>query len=45
MRINFTRDRRDSHDASVQELTNRQLNLSKHHDQVVGALDMLFQGF
>ena len=29
----------------VQELTNRQHNLSKHHDQVVGALDMLFQGF
>ncbi len=29
----------------VQELTRREHNLSRHHDQIVGALDMLFQGF
>jgi toxin CcdB len=29
----------------VKELTRREHNLSKHHDQIVGALDMLFQGF
>jgi toxin CcdB len=27
------------------ELTRPHGNLSKHHDQIVGALDMLFQGF
>jgi toxin CcdB len=30
---------------SVHELTRREDSLSKHHDQIVGALEMLFQGF
>ncbi|TGQ67614.1 plasmid maintenance protein CcdB [Mesorhizobium sp. M00.F.Ca.ET.186.01.1.1] len=29
----------------VSELGESRLNLAKHHDNVVGALDMLFQGF
>jgi toxin CcdB len=29
----------------VQELTRREHSLSTHHDQIVAALDMLFQGF
>ncbi|NGO49820.1 CcdB family protein [Allomesorhizobium camelthorni] len=29
----------------VQELTRREDSLSRYHDQIVGALDMLFQGF
>src|SRR5918994_332043 len=28
-----------------EELTRHHQNLSRHHDQIVGALDMLFQGF